>query len=388
MKDLAIITLIVFFGTLCLKAQTSRFIIDDEIKLPKDSMESVLLISNLTNFLNEAGSDVKSTEWVLAAEKLTSGFILSELKRISQKKFDAELSLHVNNIMPIGNNKYLIQFSYTNESTLIAFFEIMATRENDVFKFSSTLAWNTKNWETLTDDYFTVYFDNGNKNLCEQYIRHSKRFDEMLGNPKQKEIVFYSGNSDDLSSLLRLTGILYHIDYNGLTWSMTDNHSSEGIVKLFTSRMSNIETLDPHDLFHGRSSMGIPYSKQNRLMVCGGAYVYAGSWGFSWLEIQKKFKSNFDYSQHTDWLKAYFDKTDFGDEAEKGLFTTQFINALIVQDLEKNKGFSAVKVLLASGNMHQNREGFFTTLEELTGINESNFNEKVGKLIDDAMRKI
>ena len=238
------------------------------------------------------------------------------------------------------------------------------------------------------DNNQTFYYDNGNKSLCEQYIKHTKRFDEMLGNPQQKEMIFFSRDSEDLSHLLRLTGILYHIDYNGLTWRMTNNNSEEGVIKLFTSKMSNIERLDPHDTFHSCCSKGIPYGQQNRRMVCGSAYVYAGSWHISWVDIQKMFKERMDYDKNTDWLTLYFSNYNFGKSEEEHLLVTQFINALVVQKVEKERGFTLVKELLASGNMFKERDHFFKVLETITGINESNFNKKVGKLIDEAMKEI
>lgn len=389
MKKNIIVVLIVLCGTICLKAQTSGLIIRDEIKLPKDSTERTLLISSLNNFLNTIGLEDKSTEWILPTEKLHSGFIVGELTQINEKrKSDGELTLQLNNIVPIAKDKYLIQFSYTNKFSLIALFEIMATKENEMFRFSSTLAWNTRNWETFTNDYQTFYYNNGNKSICEQYIKYTNRFDKMLGNPQQKEVVFFSRDSEDLSHLLRLTGILYHIDYNGLTWSMTNNNSEEGGIKLFTSRMSNIEMIDPHDVFHGRCSMGIPYTQQNRRMICGSAYLYTGSWYMSWIDIQKMFKLRMDYDKNTDWLKLYFDSYNFAVSQEKYLLVTQFINALIVQKVEKEQGFAIVKELLASGNMFKERDHFFKVLENVTGINESNFNQKVGKLINEAMKEI
>ncbi len=376
-------------GTFCLKAQTLELIIQNNIKLPKDSIERVLLISNLTDFLNEIGIEDSGTDWILPTEEVHSNFIIGELIQINEKrKVNEELIPRLNNVTPIEKGKYLVQFSYFNDSSLIALFEVLATKENKTYKFSSPLAWNTRNWEVLTDDYLMFYFDNGNKNLCKQYIEHSKKFDSMLGNPQKKEIVFYSRDSDNLSSLLRLTGILYHIDYNGLTWSMTNYNSEAGNLKLYTTRMSNVETLDPHDMFHGCCAKGIPYSEQNRRMVCGTAYIYAGSWLMNWREIQEMFKERMDYDKNTDWLKLYFESFNFGESEEEHLLVTQFINALIVQKVEKEQGFSSVKKLLASGNMFKDREHFFEVLNEVTGINESNFNKKVGKLIDKAMKVI
>ena len=376
-----------------LHAQDNGLIINPEIKLPKDSTVSSQLISDLNGFLRAAYNDREKNNWVQQSEKLKSSILLTQLYQINENTKDGtELKSHLNNITPIGADKYLVQISYIetteSDSKLFALFEIFATKKDDSYKFSSTLPWNTRNWETIFDEYLTFYYDNNNQELCDQYIKHIKRFDIMLENSPKNEILLFSRDCEDLSQLLRLSGVLYHKDYNGLTWSMTDYYTSEGVLKLFTARLSNIKVADPHDIFHGRSTLGIPFNQQNRLMVCGSAYAYAGNWGYSWSEIQIKFKNNFEYNAKTDWLKLYFDKPNFGDENGKDLFITQFINALIVQDLEREKGFVAVKELLASGNMYKNEDYFFKKLEELTAINKSNFNKKVGKLIEEAMRNI
>lgn len=60
---------------------------------------------------------------------------------------------------------------------------------------------------------------------------------------------------------------------------------------------------------------------------------------------------------------------------------TQFINALIVQKIEKKKGFSAVLELLNSGNLRENFDYFFKELSRITKINEDNFNTEVEKLL-------
>jgi hypothetical protein len=116
-------------------------------------------------------------------------------------------------------------------------------------------------------------------------------------------------------------------------------------------------------------------------MVCGCAYVYGGSWRISWEDIKKMFKRRMVYNEDTDWLQLYFDRYNFGESQEKHLLVTQLINALIAEVVEKEQGFSAVMELMASGDMYKERASFFAALEKVTGINEKNFNKKVGDLM-------
>jgi hypothetical protein len=134
--------------------------------------------------------------------------------------------------------------------------------------------------------------------------------------------------------------------------------------------------------------MAIPAEQRNRYMICGCAYVYSGSRGMSWNDINNMFKTEMSYNKKTDWLELYFERYNFGENTKKSLYVTQFINALIIQKVEQEQGFSSVKELLSSGNMYKEREEFFKTLERVTGINEANFNMKVEKIISDAMKKI
>ena len=121
-------------------------------------------------------------------------------------------------------------------------------------------------------------------------------------------------------------------------------------------------------------------------MICGCAYIYGGSWGMSWEDIQKMFRLRMSYDKKTDWLKLYFERYNFGESQAKHLLITQFVNALIIQKVEKEQGFPAVVELLSSGNIYKDRENFFKILEQVTGINEKNFNKKVAQLVDDDMK--
>jgi hypothetical protein len=139
---------------------------------------------------------------------------------------------------------------------------------------------------------------------------------------------------------------------------------------------------DPHDLFHWWAAANIPQEQRNPAMICGCAYVYGGSWGISWPQIQETFRQKMLDGQPRDWLTLYVERYNFGDSEEKHLLVTQYVNAKIIEPLLRAQDYDAVLTLLSSGNMREHRREFFDTLQQVTGINEQNFNEKVNELLN------
>ena len=58
------------------------------------------------------------------------------------------------------------------------------------------------------------------------------------------------------------------------------------------------------------------------------------------------------------------------------------MNALLVQKIEKEKGFAGVWELLNVGPFEKANDKYYQTLEKLTGITKANYNEKVWELIN------
>jgi len=111
------------------------------------------------------------------------------------------------------------------------------------------------------------------------------------------------------------------------------------------------------------------------------AIVYGGSWGMTWNEIFKKFKDKVAIDKNADWMGFKEKPLNFGESQEKDLMVDHVVNALIVKKLEKQKGFSAVWELLNCGKYEKGNENYYRSLEKLTGITKSNYNEKVWELI-------
>ncbi len=373
-----------------LQAQTSYLQIGQDVKLPKDSIERQNLTKSLDRFLQDT---TLYSKFVKPEAKEETAILLSEIKNVQKRhKQEDNIKPYLTNLIPIGKTDYLLELSFmgvkNEQPTLHAIVNFMATPEDKAFLFSGPLQYNTKGWHSIEDGYLTAFYqDETDKNYAQQRMKYIKQFDKMLGG-SSATTNYYCRSCNNMSDLLRLMGVIYSELYSGKNWSMIDFSTKEHNFCFYPKRFFESGIIDPHDTFHSRAYSVIPKEKRNRFMICGCAYIYCGSWLISWEDIQKRFKETVDYKNEKDWLQLYFERYNFGVSKKRHLLVTQFVNALIIQKVEKEQGFSAVKKLLASGNMYKNRDEFFQILEEVTGINEKNFNRKVSKLIEEAMERI
>ena len=63
------------------------------------------------------------------------------------------------------------------------------------------------------------------------------------------------------------------------------------------------------------------------------------------------------------------------------MYVPYVLNALIVQKIEKEKGFPAVLELLGCGKREKGDENYFKALEKITGITKANFNTSMSEFI-------
>ncbi len=113
-----------------------------------------------------------------------------------------------------------------------------------------------------------------------------------------------------------------------------------------------------------------------------GVLIFMGvGWGMSWKDIFELFKSKVSNNQKTNWLTSYGKFDNFGESVEKHLMAEYVINALLVQKIEKEKGFTSVLEFLQCGKYSKENENYFSTLEKLTGITKATYNNKIWDLI-------
>lgn len=381
-----IITTTLLLATLLTNAQTNSLRLNPNIVLPKDSIESKALTTSLNNFLLSAQKSNEENKFVFDNEKIETFIQLDEINGIEKSgKFKDEYFYkpYLTNVVLMKDQNYLIQVSYigTNENTALlrASFEFIAHKTNNAFTFSSPFLRNTKNWkvEKIGNNIFH-YQNTINKDKVKEYTKLTKTFDTKLKVPNKITDYYLCDNVVELNKLF---GVEYKSDYNGMLESSSTSEFGNRKLVVLGNNNSTFNSFDPHDLFHDRLSLIISRSKVNKPVDEGCAYLYGGSWGFTWKEIFKAFKEQIANNKNANWVEIKEKDIRF----KTGNFTNSadnVVNALLVQKIEREKGFAGVWEMLNVGPVEKGNEKYYQTLEKLTGITKANYNDKVWKLIN------
>ena len=366
----------------------TNLIVLQGINLPKDSIVSNKLISGLSNFLNRIEIDNPINSYIDTQDKVQTLDLIDEIKGIQKSaayKSDHFYKPYLTNVVQEDDSTFFIQLSFigTVDSILMprANFELIGkVSHSKDFIFCSPISTNTKYWKTKKIGKINFHYkDELNIPIAADFSKYVSSFDNKLGN-RNRSIEYYCCN--DATEALQILGVTYKYDYNGRNdISLSSSYEKTSVV-VTNDGGNNFNSFDPHDLWHDRLHGAISVSLINKPIDEGCAYLYGGSWGLTWKEIYKMFVERVCKSRQTDWLDMYEKFYNFGDSKEKHLIAGYVINALIVQKLEREKGFDAVIEFLKCGKYEKSNESYFATLNKLTGINKTNFNAEVWELID------
>lgn len=381
-----IITTILFLVTFFVHSQTNYLQINPNIVLPKDSITSKSLTVSLNEFLLAAQKSNVENKFVFEKEKIETFPLLDELRGIEKSgkfKDDNFYKPYLTNVVLLDDNSYLIQVSYigTNEKTtfLRASFEFIAHKTDSHFKFSSPLLKNTKNWKVEKAGKNIFHYQNTiNKTKVKEFTKLTTLFDTKLKVTNIQSDYYLCENFVDLQKCI---GIDYKSDYNGETENVCSSSMGNRNLVVMGNNNATFNEFDPHDLFHDRLSLVISRDKINKPVDEGCAYLYGGSWGFSWKEIFKAFKEQIASNPNTNWMEIKEKPLSF----KTGKFPNQadyIVNALLIQKIEKEKGFAGVWELLNIGPFEKGNEKYYQTLKKLTGITKANYNEKIWELLN------
>jgi hypothetical protein len=354
------------------------------INLPQDTLTKKQLISSLNGFLSQKEQPNKENKFVLEEDLLETSALLDEIKGMEKNiklKDNDFYKCYLTNIVKLDEDNYVVQFSYVgikeNTPVLRASFKLLAKREGSQFYFYSPLKQNTISWKIKKMGNVTYHFkDTLPKTDAKKYLEMVNFYDRKL-KASELPIAFYY--CDNLPEVLQLTGIDYKADYNG---SKSDNLSSHEINEslLIVGGSSYHYSFDIHDLWHERLRYVMSSDITNRPVDEGCAYLYGGSWGVAWQEVLTKFKKYAADNPNADWLALYLQGTNFADGG-RPMKVSYALNALIVQKIEKEKGFEPVMKLLGCGKKEQGDDNYFKALEKVTSINKANFNGAMWELI-------
>jgi len=382
----SIFALLLLVVTFCAQAQINYLKIHPAIVLPKDSTESNTLIAALNEFLFAAQKADSANRFVWESEKVETMILLGEIvgiEKYGKLKDDSFYRPYLTNVVSLKDNQYVIQVAYigiyNNEAHLRAGFQLIAHKSGNTFLFASPLVRNSEKWKQVNVGNIIFHYQDAiNKAKAKEYNKLVAAFDLKLNSTGKITEVYCCEN---IMELHRLFGIDYKLDYNG--WAQSIRTATVGSKKLIVlgNDNANFKTFDPHDLWHERLGLVISRSKVNKPVDEGCAYLYGGSWGLSWNEIFKAFKEKVAADTNTNWAEikekpVYFKTAAFNNSADN------IVNALIVQKIEKEKGFAGVWELLTIGPVEKGNEKYYQVLEKLTGITRATYNQKVWELIN------
>ncbi|MFC5044073.1 hypothetical protein ACFSTE_09195 [Aquimarina hainanensis] len=353
-------------------------------RLPKDSIRTHKLLHSFEAFLSLKEKPNRENSYISPSHLLATSALLDELKHIEKsRRFEQDAFYHcyVNNIILIDATTYLLQFSYvgTHKETpvLRAVFSLLAEEQPDRFYFYSPLVSNTALWKTKKHESYTYHYQN--EAVLEEamaYTAQAKAYDQILNSDTQTPTTLYCAKN--FNEVLRLMGIDYKADYNGYRYNTVTATENGHHLVIDGYLAATDRSFDPHDLWHSRARRVFPADRIHKAVDEGCAFLFGGSWGYSWEEILQKFKTFIAITPNPDWLALYKEGRDFGDETKKPLRVDYMINALLVQKIKKEEGFPAVVPLLNCG---KKKEAYFPALKKATGITKKNFNTRISALI-------
>jgi hypothetical protein len=341
------------------------------------------LINSLNGFLAQASGPNKENAFVAPDLLPATSALLDEIKAMGNGGPGKSNFYHcyLTNVCGLDSVNYLVQFSYlgTNDSTPVvrASFKLIAYQQGDKYYFSSPILRNITGWHIKQDGNFIFYYANDplNEPQLSNYVKKAREFDKKLGAPAYST-QFYCCNT--FQEALELLGVEYKLDYNGISANSLTAFENKTFLDIVGG--NNSSAFDLHDLWHDRLHAVIPVSTINKPIDEGCAYLYGGSWGLSWEEIFKQFKAYM--GDNKDWLTAFTENKNFASSQEYHLYVSYVINALLAQKMEKEKGFPAVMEFLSCGKYEAGNDNYFRALDKITGINRSNFNANVEKLVE------
>lgn len=342
------------------------------IRLPKDSVIREQLVGSLQGWLGQKDR----TEFVSPDDKTAMAALMDELKGLGD--------CYLTNVAEMGVGQYQVQLAYMKlrdtTPVLRACCTVVARQRDGKFLFSSLLQEHANNWKTRTIGNCTFHYRsqlNGKK--AAEFQKRIALYDSKLTTATQTIDYYCCGNFVEASQLM---GLEYKSDYNGYAYNAYTGYAENHTVFISGEKwIDNFSDWDPHDTWHDRLSKIIHSSTINRPVDEACAYLYGGSWRiYSPEEILRRFREYAAAHSDADWVALYKDGADFV-PGPKVLKISYAINALIVGQLEREKGFSAVLELLNCGRKEKGDANYFAAIKRLTGIDEPQYNQFVWKLI-------
>lgn len=373
-----------YFITTTLFAQTIPVSFAKLATSPRDTSLRVKLQQNLSGLLSH--SDPETNPYIASECKLETSLLLDEMNNLrlnTQYKDSLFYQCEIINYIKVSDSNSIVQIAYTGAHSdtvfVRALFTMYAFHRPEQFVFYSPLQNLTTYWRKTKLNNVTVYHKGElNKKNAQRYFDLVDRYDTKLKAPKLP-ITFYC--CDHFNEALKVSGTDFKSDYTGYSKNNLRARNKERELVVGGAFAGRFDDYDPHDLWHVRLHNVLSTNIINRPVDEGTAYLYGGSWGLTWEDILTRFKTYAAANPNADWYALYNESKNFDEKFKYPLNVDFAINALLVNKIEKEKGFDAVLALLSCGKKQKDNQNYFTALEKITGIQQTQFNTAVWELI-------
>ena len=349
------------------------------MRFPMNLASKIFLMQDLNDFVNLYTKGGSVTQPDLMTIPLTDEF--NDIRHSETLQIKNFFKAYLENIVLLSDTSYYLQLSFLGVKdgapVLRASFNLIAKQHTDHFIFSSPLQKNIQNWKRESIEHITFIFpDSIDKTKAFAFARLDSFYNIKINVPDQQTVFIKAENFPDA---LHLIGVDYKSDYAGYAYNSLSDYSKKKRV-VISGRMGKFPNYDPHDTWHEKLRTVMSDSVINRPVDEGCAYLFGGSWGFSWFQVLDSFKLYVNQHPGADWLTLYKN----GDKFNMGIYQNgiaNILNALLIQKIQQEKGFPAIMTLLSCGRREKGDANYFKALAKITGITENNFNKEIDKLL-------
>jgi len=342
------------------------------------------LTTQLSDFVRHVEQPDAENPLVAAADRKMTAPLLRELRGLCARgEQEAFFVPYLSSAVP-EDEELLIQLTYAGvldgKPLVHAIVELVARETEHGFSFASPLARRTAGWTTESHGVQRLHFaTKPDPERVQRFFTAVEQFDARLGN-KAPRGDFYC--VQDFAEGMRLLGLVYRSEYAGRKTGALAARGADDYVFVDACYLSPAVTVfDLHDLWHDRLRLVVPPEVIHRPVDEGAAYLYAGSWGLSWPEILAKFQAYAAAHPDADWRSLYDASFNFDPRSRFPLRVDYAINALLIEQIERERGFGPVRELLTCGPRVDGNANYFEKLEQVTGTTREAFSAKVRELL-------
>lgn len=351
----------------------------ESLKSDRNSSETQTIIKSLENlFIEINAGDIDENILVDQNRNLTKS-IFNSYKRFSASD---KFNIQVNEIQTLSDQEIFVEIFVNPKNSEAnsnpkAIIDILAVYKDGKMKYTLPLTKETQGWKSTVVGKITYHFP---KQINES---RAKKFDKK--NTEIASKLGYQPDSFDFYMTSSYQEILKFLGYAHL--HVVNEKAKEGYIGEDANTIFAIVGNEDfsHDIFHYYAAKLRGQNKRNKTVEEGLSY----SWGNAYYpdsngemieqkQLVAELKNYASSQQNINWLEIFKQDQRIWDKFPEEISVKSTLSSLLCDEIEKKKGIDAIKEMICAG---AGDEVFFEKLEKMLGINSSNFNAEINRLI-------